>query len=350
MIVNESSDRKRQLVFITWAEDCARSDSIAKRLGGRPYLVYSPFWGSRYATALFKYFSQSIKTLRILFREQPQIVLIMTPPVIACIPVWIYAKLTGAQYAIDAHTSAFVDKPWKWALFIHRFFSRSAIFTIVTGEFLAGIVRQWGAKEKIVRDVPLYFAEPGKMQLAGEINMVFVSTFTRDEPLEAFLDAAAQVPDVHFYVTGRLKDAKVSLVRKASRNVTFTDFLSRSDYVGLLLASDAVICLTIADHTMQRGAYEAIYLSKPVITSDFKLLREAFPKGTVHVTSAPDDIARGIREMKMNLAKCRREAEELRLEKLNSWREVAADFNRSFGEKSIVRSVLEMNEDTTRMS
>src|SRR5690348_14287844 len=124
MIVNDPSGGKRRLVFITWAEDCARSDSIAKRLGGRSHLVYSPFWGSRYATAPFKYLSQSIKTLRILFRERPRIVLVMTPPVIACIPVWIYAKLTGAQYAIDAHTSSFVDKPWKWALFVPRFFSR----------------------------------------------------------------------------------------------------------------------------------------------------------------------------------------------------------------------------------
>src|SRR5206468_1859278 len=143
------------------------------------------------------------------------------------------------------------------------------------------IVHGWGANAKIVRDVPVCFAEPRRAELSGRVNMVFICTFTRDEPLEAFLKAASQVPDVQFYVTGRLKDAKPAPLNKAPSNVTFTDFLSDSDYVGLLLACDAAICLTVVDHTMQRGAYEAIYLSRPVITSDFTLLRQAFPKGTI---------------------------------------------------------------------
>src|SRR5262245_19667377 len=98
--------------------------------------------------------------------------MVMTPPVIACIPVWIYAKVAGTQYAIDAHTAAFLFKPWKSALFVHGFFSRSAIFTMVTNEFLAGIVRDWGAKVKIVRDVPVCFAPPRSIQLRGQVNMV----------------------------------------------------------------------------------------------------------------------------------------------------------------------------------
>ncbi len=36
------------LVFISWAPFCSRSDSIAARLGGRSYMVYSPEYGSRY--------------------------------------------------------------------------------------------------------------------------------------------------------------------------------------------------------------------------------------------------------------------------------------------------------------
>ena len=323
-----------ELVFISWAEHCNRSDSIAKRLGGKSYLIYSPFWGSRYLTAGFKYLSQSVKTLRVLLRDRPIMVLVMTPPVIACIPVWIYCKLTGARYSIDAHTSAFVDKPWKSMRFVHRFFSTHAAVTLVTSEFLAQIVRSWHGNAKIVRDVPVCFAEPRHRQLNGSVNMVFISTFTRDEPLRPFLKAARQVPDVHFYVTGRLKDAPLALLKEAPPNVTFTDFLSDSDYVGLLLASDAAICLTTADHTMQRGAYEAIYLSRPVITSDFPLLHEAFSKGAVFVSSAPDDIVRGIYEMKMNLTRYRREAEELRRAKLECWSGVANELKKLFGLKS----------------
>src|SRR5262249_7896616 len=153
---------------ISWAENCSRSDSIAKRLGGQSYLIYSPFWGSRYSTVAFKYLSQSLKTLKVLFRERPRTVLVMTPPVIACISVWIYSKLTGAQYAIDAHSGAFVDKRWKSTLFLHRFFSRHAAVTLVTGEFLANIIRGWGGNAKIVRDVPVCFAEPRLPELKAQ--------------------------------------------------------------------------------------------------------------------------------------------------------------------------------------
>ncbi len=57
--------------------------------------------------------------------------------------------------------------------------------------------------------------------------MTFISTFTRDEPLEAFLEAARAVGNVRFYVTGRLKDANPEILKRAPVNVTFTGFLER---------------------------------------------------------------------------------------------------------------------------
>jgi hypothetical protein len=88
------------------------------------------------------------------------------------------------------------------------------------------------------------------------------------------------------------------------------------------MASDAVICLTTADHTMQRGAYEAIYLGRPVITSNFEILRQAFSKGTVFVGNSPDEMAEGIRRMRTELDRYQREAQMLKVEKLDRWRVV----------------------------
>jgi glycosyltransferase involved in cell wall biosynthesis len=255
----------------------------------------------------------------------------MTPPVVACASVWLYAKLTGAQYAIDAHSGAFVDQRWKWSLFLHVFFSRHAVVTLVTSDFLAEPLRSRGARTHIVRDVPVCFAEPTKEQLEGSFKVTFVSTFTRDEPLEAVLEAAGRLLDVQFYVTGRVKDADSDILRRAPANVTFTDFLKDSEYVGLLLASDAVMCLTTADHTMQRGAYEAVYLRKPVITSDFALLRESFPAGTVHVRNTPEDIVRGILEMKKNLPRYQNEVEQLQFDKLQQWKKLERELRLLFG-------------------
>ncbi len=285
-------------------------------------MVYSARWGSRWSTILFKYLSQSVRTLRLLFATRPRVVFVMTPPVIACVPVWLYAALTRAAYVIDAHTGAFVDERWRPLLFLHRFFSRRALTTIVTNGHLADIVRGWSADVTIVSDVPIHFAEPASMAVNGRFTMTLVNTFTKDEPIEAFLRAAGRLPDVHFFVTGRLEDADPALLRAKPLNVTFTGFLSDSEYAGRLLASDAVICLTTADHTMQRGAYEAIYLGKPVVTSRFAILRQAFPRGAVHVDGTPEDIGRGISEMRHHLDRYREEAKQLREEKLSQWKRI----------------------------
>src|SRR5262249_37093173 len=163
-------------------------------------------------------------------------------------------------------------------LFLLRFFSRRALTTIVTGEYLNEMVRSWGATVKIVRDVPVCFSDPVPVTLKGNCTMTLINTFTPDEPLEVFFEAARRMPDVHFYVTGETNGADPRLVAAKPDNVQFSGFLPEPEYVGLLLASDAVICLTTLDHTMQRGAYESVYLGKPVVTSNTELLRKAFHK------------------------------------------------------------------------
>jgi glycosyltransferase involved in cell wall biosynthesis len=249
----------------------------------------------------------------------------MTPPVIACLPVWLYAKLTNATYVIDAHTAAFVTPPWNRILRLHAFFSRRAVTTTVTNGYLESIVRAWSARAMILADVPVHFPAPTSFSTGDGCNMTFVSSFTPDEPLDLFLRAAQKLPDIQFFVTGNYKDGDERVLLSKPQNVKFTGYLSDSDYVGLLLASDAVISLTKEDHTMQRGAYEAVYLEKPVVTSNFEVLRKAFRLGAVHVDNNVEDIARGIMQMRDNIEKYEKEVRKLRLEKLQQWKRVETE-------------------------
>ena len=285
-------------------------------------MVYAHRYGSHYITVPFKYVAQTFRTLRILFRERPAAVFVMTPPVTACFAVWIYARVTGAAFVIDAHTGAFLDRRWKPLLFVHKWFSRAARTTIVTNEYMHSIVRTWGASATLVRDVPVCFAKPVNQNLNGPCNMTLVCTFTPDEPIELFFKAAARLPDIRFHVTGNYRRADSRVLAAKPDNVRLTGFLPDGEYVGLLLASDAVICLTTRDHTMQRGAYEAVYLSRPVITSNSDLLRRHFFKGSVHVDNTVDALVAGVRRMQDNLARFRSEIEELRHERINEWNRV----------------------------
>ena len=322
------------MVFISWAPFCSRSDSIAARLGGSSFMVYSSRYGSRYLTVPFKYLSQAIRTLRILFRERPAAVFVMTPPVVACLPAWIYARLTGTMFVIDAHTGAFLDSRWKPLLFSHSGFSRAARTTLVTNEYMQRIVEGWNASATIVRDVPVCFAEPALARLEGECNMTLVSTFTRDEPIEMFFKAAAQLPEISFHVTGNYRRANARVLAGKPDNVRLTGFLADPDYVGLLLASDAVISLTTLDNTMQRGAYEAVYLGRPVITSNFDLLRRHFCKGTVHVDNTADDVVAGVQRMRANLDRFGAEIRDLREERLRDWNRIETDLRRLVEERA----------------
>ena len=184
------------------------------------------------------------------------------------------------------------------------------------------MVRGWGVRAMIVRDVPVYFAKPAHTKLDGACNMTLVSTFTQDEPVDLFFQAAAKLPDISFHVTGNYRRADERVLALKPDNVRLTGFLSDAEYVGLLLASDAVISLTTYDNTMQRGAYEAMYLGRPVITSNFELLRRHFRKGAVHVDNTVESVVEGVCRMRRGLERFRVEVEELKSERLDEWARV----------------------------
>ena len=311
--------RRQPIVYVSWASHCSRSDSTAALLNGQSYMVYDERWGSRYSTVVFKYVSQFLSTLKLLFAKKPTAVFVMTPPVIACIPVYLYVLLTGTRFVIDAHTGAFVDPRWKPFLFLHRFFSRRAAATIVTNEHLAALVRSWGAHPVVVTDVPIQFAEPVRFPLADGCNMTFVSSFTPDEPLEQFLHAAKSIPDVTFHVTGNPERASPAIHALRPDNVHFTGFLSAGEYTDLITNSDAVIALTKEDFTMQRGAYEAIYLGRPVIVTGFQVLRDSFFKGAVYTDNSIESIIEAVNEMRSRQSTLEAEASQLREHKHEVW-------------------------------
>ena len=133
------------------------------------------------------------------------------------------------------------------------------------------------------------------------------------------------MPDVQFHVTGNFRRADARVLAAKPDNVRLTGFLPDPDYVGLILASDAVIALTTMDHTMQRGAYEAVYLGRPVLTSNFELLRRHFYKGSVHVDNTVESLVAGVRSMRDNLVRFRAEIKDLRRERLQDWKGIECD-------------------------
>jgi glycosyltransferase involved in cell wall biosynthesis len=82
--------------------------------------------------------------------------------------------------------------------------------------------------------------------------------------------------------------------------------------------------LTTRDHTMLRGAYEAIYQGTPVIVSNWTLLRDAFSHGAVHVDNTADAIAAAVCQLRQHHGSYKAGAVTLRQEKLAAWQQAKA--------------------------
>lgn len=309
----EAKGRRRR-VFITWYPYCRRSDALAEQIGACSFLIhYLKFKVP--ALAPIKYLFQSFKTCLVLIRERPRVVLVASPPVVAPALIWLVSKILGYRYVIDAHSGMFQHSRWSWSEPIQRFLSRRAEVTVVTNAHMAEIVRSWGARAELVQDLSLDLRPSGPATEEASFHVVFICTYSVDEPVEAVVEAARKLLEVKFSFTGDPYYAPKALKKDLPANVRLTGFLPDEDYLALLRGADAILVLTREDHTMQRGGYEAVALGKPLIISDWPLLREVFSRGAIHVDNSATGIVRAVEAIREDPLTFRQEMVQLRRER-----------------------------------
>lgn len=306
-------------VFISWAPHCSRSDNIAREFGAPSYMVYNDRWGSRPLTIIFKYLWQMIETFKVLNREKAEVAFVMTPPVFAGLSLYLYSWFRPLQYVVDVHTAALLMPRWQRLQWLQRFVCKRAATTMVTNDHLGGLISAGGGHTTIVLDVPVQYPCSPRFASKQGFTVAVICSFNYDEPIDQILQAAAQLPDVKFLFTGDPTPLDPNLRNNMPANASLTGFLSSEDYGSLLTHADAVMSLTTRDHTMLRGAYEAIYLGTPVVVSNWNLLKSAFDEGAEHVENQAPAIAEGISRIKADPAGYRRAAVNLRQRKLQRW-------------------------------
>lgn len=306
-------------VFIDWSAHCSRSENFSKRVGMKFLRRHRKHRGP--ASLLLKYAYQFSATTLDLVRERPRVVWCMSPSTFTVLPVWAYCKLTGAKFGIDAHTGAFEGTPWAKIRPLQFFLSREAEVTAVTNGYLRGLVESARGRAILVPDVPTELEAPARHDFGPGFHAVYVASFSADEPIDMVLEAARLTPEVTVWITGKPKGKAVELLKQAPANVRLLGFLSRADYLGALAGADVVVALTTRDHTMQRAAYEAIYLGTPVVVSDWPILRENFGEGGLWVTNDGPSLAAAWKTAITRREVLRKNAALLREKKLARWRE-----------------------------
>jgi glycosyltransferase involved in cell wall biosynthesis len=213
--------------------------------------------------------------------------------------VWtvaLYAAMTGARFVVDAHSDAFQRTRWTRPRWLNRLVARRAVATLVTDPHWARHLERSRAPVMVVPDIPqpaVDASDDGIDVLGPGFHVMVVNTWSPDEPLADVVEAAAGLGEVTFHITGR-RDGRVDALRPLPPNVRFTDFLADDDYRRLMRSVHGVVCLTTRDHTMQRGACEALSAGRPIITSRWPLLESYFSAGTVHVNNTSGEIRDGI--------------------------------------------------------
>lgn len=286
-------------------------------------MVYWGSLGSHPATVWLKYLGQALATWWILLRERPDAVFVMSPSPIAVLAVFVYCQLTRTRFVIDAHSGAFQNPKWRHLQSMQFWLCRRACATIVTNDHLANLVRSHGGHAVIVPDVPVKFPGSRIVRDRPGFEVACVTSFGEDEPIEAIVEAARRLPDVTFYMTGNPARVAHRLAAKPG-NLVLTGFLDVPRYGELIQNADVVLALTTANHTMLRGAYEAIYQGTPVIVSDFPILRAAFSEGALHVDNSPQSIVEAVCRIRAEREAFRSAALRLRARKEERWSESKA--------------------------
>jgi len=71
---------------------------------------------------------------------------------------------------------------------------------------------------------------------------------------------------------------------------------------------------------MLSGAYEAVSVKKPIITSNWPVLKNYFSKGAVYVNNTSADIMKAVKYVKENRKRMEKDMREMERELKEEWR------------------------------
>jgi len=283
-----------RITFIAWTRYDRHSELLAQHLDAGIHFIYYG-QGGALLQAPVRYLVQALRTWRVLRRDNPDVIFVQNPPIFCALVAFIYSRRYGARYVIDSHTGAFDSPKWRWSVSLHRMLSSAALATIVHNRFQEEMVKRWGCRYLVLGYRSGNHSSTEHYPLGKKFNVAVPCSFHADEPLDVVFEAASLLPKVDFHLTGDANRAAPRLLEKKPDNCHLTGFLPYDRYLGLLSDVDVVLDLTTRDQVVLSGGFEAVFLGKPLIVSDWPILRECYPLGTLHISNTVEGVYEGVR-------------------------------------------------------
>ena len=288
-------NKNKPRLWLTWNPNCRRSHVLAEQFG------FELMEFALNSNPVTRQILGTLWTIRILFLHRPSHVIVQHSLLLSLTAAaFKRCRLGVKMLIIDAHTHSLLREMDSFLQPLYKavkaFALRSADLVLVTNRALQTYVEEQRGRGYILPDkIPNFPTSPREeKRLSGTFTVVFICSYSPDEPLREVLKAARRLSgDYRIYITGKLKKNRLNGLAVPD-NVILTDFLSEPDYIKLLSSSDAIVVLTNTDNCMVCGAYEAVALGKPLILSNKKVLRDYFFQGVIFTENTPQHLAESI--------------------------------------------------------
>jgi glycosyltransferase involved in cell wall biosynthesis len=288
------SETQGRPLAVAWAAQQPRTSGLAAALGGEAAFVTSPL-PRRPVTAPLRYAWCAARTWRLLERRRPSCVVVVAPPVVAPLVAAAWCRRRRRPLVVDCHTGTFHSRRWAWARPLYRWLlPRCRAVLAHTHEALA-LVQRWGAPGLLLPDDLPGPADATEPRPDGEVTVLVAGSLDENEPVAEALAAAALLPEVAIRVTGDPALVPRALRESASPNVTFTGHLPLPSFLGEMLTAAVVAVFSTDPHIMNRAAFEAVGLGRPLVLSDLPGLRERFGSAALFADNGPAEMAEAVR-------------------------------------------------------
>lgn len=278
------------------------------------------------------------KTLVAVSHHRPKVLVVQNPSIFLASFAIVWGKLHRRCAIVDAHNvgiyfehdNFFIKKIGQW---LNHLIMKNAAMVIVTNIELAKYVNQKGGNAFILPDPFPYFERYDLLKLRGKRNILYICTFSKDEPYKEMFEAAERLSeDIVIYVTGKHHSGQ--LPQQLPQNLILTGFLPEQEYINILFSVDLVVDLTIRENCLLCGAYEAIGAGKPQVLTNKRILREYFGNAAIYTDNSPEDISQKINIALMEPEKFLENIRTIKKHRENEWERKKNSFQKIINECS----------------
>jgi glycosyltransferase involved in cell wall biosynthesis len=284
-----------QVLVVAWDRFQARTSVLGPVLGGESIYIHGD-WPSRRRAALpLRYLADTARMWRRRRHYRPRVLVVISPPVVAPLVGVLWCLLHRCRLVVDVHTGAFHSWKWRWTVPIHRVLFRRADAVLLHTEEDESRVRGWGAPALLLPDDLPELSQAALLPPPGAPRVVLAGSFDGNEPVAESLAAAAMLPEMEVHLTGDVGRLSPAVRATAPPNAVLTGFLPYAQFLGDVLTADVVAVFSTDPHIMNRAAFEAIGLGRPLVLTDFAGLRGRFGQAALFCANDPAAMAKTLR-------------------------------------------------------